>query len=100
MCTSICIVKVSLYVHVEIIRSGFQGFDTIRIGVVELYMTFYDIENAMKVFDEMYRRDVIVWNFLIRGFYEKDDILIWANKGEKCCFLELDDSLLYVDQEA
>ncbi|KAJ6981055.1 hypothetical protein D5086_019192 [Populus alba] len=31
------------------------------------------MEDAEKVFDEMYQRDVIVWNLMIRGFCKRGD---------------------------
>ncbi|KAJ6893860.1 hypothetical protein NC652_027819 [Populus alba x Populus x berolinensis] len=32
------------------------------------------MEDAKKVFDEMYQRDVIVWNLMIRGFCKRGDV--------------------------
>lgn len=73
-CASIYNVKIGRCVHGEIVRSGFHGFGAIRIGIVELYATCGDMEDVMKVFDEMRHRDVITWNLLIHGFCKKGDV--------------------------
>ncbi|KAL7234316.1 hypothetical protein ACSBR1_017835 [Camellia fascicularis] len=57
-------------VHKEVISIGFESFSSIRIGIVELYGSCGTMEDAMKVFNEMPHRDVIVWNLMIHGFCE------------------------------
>jgi len=73
-CSGLCDFKLGQGVHAEIIRVGFERFSSIRIGIVELYVTCERMEDAKKVFDAMYHRDVVVWNLMIRGFCEVGDI--------------------------
>ncbi|THG14967.1 hypothetical protein TEA_018976 [Camellia sinensis var. sinensis] len=60
-------------VHKEVISVGFESFSSIRIGIVELYASCGTMEDAMKVFDEMPHKDMIVWNLMIHGFCEIGD---------------------------
>ncbi|KAK1581164.1 hypothetical protein Q3G72_003738 [Acer saccharum] len=73
-CCGLREVKFGEFVHGEVIRSGFERFGSIRIGVVELYTSFGEMEGAMKVFDEMGQRNVVVWNLMIRGFCKRGDV--------------------------
>ncbi|CAK7340566.1 unnamed protein product [Dovyalis caffra] len=73
-CSSLGGLKLGKRVHKEVIGVGFEGFSAIRIGVVELYSSCGVMEDAKKVFDEMYQRDVIVWNLMIRGFCKRGDV--------------------------
>ncbi|XP_031281711.1 pentatricopeptide repeat-containing protein At1g09190-like [Pistacia vera] len=73
-CVSVSDVRDGQCVHGEVIRSGFECFGSLRIGIVELYTKFDEMGHAMKVFDEMGQRDVIVWNLMIRGFCKRGDV--------------------------
>lgn len=73
-CVSVCDVRVGQCVHGEVIRSGFKCFGSIRIGIVELYTKFDKMGDAMRTFEEMGHRDVIVWNLMIRGFCKRGDV--------------------------
>jgi pentatricopeptide repeat protein len=73
-CSGLCDLKLGQCVHAEIARVGFERFSSIRIGIVELYVTCERMDDAKKVFDAMYHRDVVVWNLMIRGFCEVGDI--------------------------
>ncbi|CAL5341109.1 unnamed protein product [Camellia sinensis] len=74
-CSILLDLKMGQGVHKEVISAGFESFSSIRIriGIVELYESCGTMEDAMKVFDEMPHRDVIVWNLMIRGFCEIGD---------------------------
>ena len=67
-CSNLCEFRVGQCVHSQVLRYGLELFGSIQIGIVELYVTGLNMEDAKKVFDEMPYRDVIVWNLLIRGF--------------------------------
>ncbi|XP_071729814.1 pentatricopeptide repeat-containing protein At1g09190 [Rutidosis leptorrhynchoides] len=67
-CSNVCDVKFGKTVHGEIVSLGFCCFSGVRIGLVELYVNCGKMDDAQKVFDEMPKRDVIVWNLMIRGF--------------------------------
>ncbi|KAL7204427.1 hypothetical protein ACSBR2_017491 [Camellia fascicularis] len=72
-CSNLLDLKMGQGVHKEVISVRFESFSSIRIGIVELYGSCGTMEDAMKVFDEMPHRNVIVWNLMIRGFCEIGD---------------------------
>ncbi|PRQ57534.1 putative tetratricopeptide-like helical domain-containing protein [Rosa chinensis] len=49
-------------------------FGSVRVGIIELYVTCGRVGDAQKVFDEMSKRDVIVWNLMIRGFCKSGNV--------------------------
>ncbi|CAM8894645.1 unnamed protein product [Rhodiola kirilowii] len=61
-------------VHGGIIVSGLDSVAALQIGIVEFYAKFGKMDDAMKVFDEMPHRGVIVWNLIIRGFCDKGNL--------------------------
>ncbi|XP_062081856.1 pentatricopeptide repeat-containing protein At1g09190 [Humulus lupulus] len=67
-CSSLCEFRIGQCVHSQVLRSGFESFGSIQIGIVELCATCLVMEDAKKMFDKMPHKDVIVWNLLIRGF--------------------------------
>ncbi|XP_061972588.1 pentatricopeptide repeat-containing protein At1g09190-like [Populus nigra] len=73
-CSSLGVLQLGKCMHKEVLVVGFEGFSAIRIGVIELYSSCGVMEDAEKVFDEMYQRDVIVWNLMIRGFCKRGDV--------------------------
>ncbi|CAK9183958.1 unnamed protein product [Ilex paraguariensis] len=73
-CASLCDLKLGRGVHTEILILGFEGFSSIRIGIIELYTSCERIEEAKRVFDEMSHRDVIVWNLMVHGYCRSGDV--------------------------
>ncbi|KAM1062175.1 hypothetical protein EV1_026314 [Malus domestica] len=67
-CSNICDYRLGQCVHGLILRVGFEWFSSIRIGVIELYVTCGRMGDAEKVFDALSQRDIIVWNLMVRGF--------------------------------
>uniref|UniRef100_A0A7N0VLB0 Pentatricopeptide repeat-containing protein n=1 Tax=Kalanchoe fedtschenkoi TaxID=63787 RepID=A0A7N0VLB0_KALFE len=61
-------------IHGGIVVSGLDSVCALQVGIVELYASFGRMKEARKMFDEMPRRSVIVWNLLIRGFCKRGDI--------------------------
>ncbi|KAL3843528.1 hypothetical protein ACJIZ3_000931 [Penstemon smallii] len=61
-------------VYKEVMVLGFERFGAIRIGVVEFCVNCERMGDAMKVFDELSHRDVIVWNLMVRGFCRSGDL--------------------------
>ncbi|PRQ51510.1 putative tetratricopeptide-like helical domain-containing protein [Rosa chinensis] len=49
-------------------------FGSVRVGIIELYVTCGRVGDAQKVFDEMSKRDVIVWNLMIHGFCKSGNV--------------------------
>ncbi|XP_065853469.1 pentatricopeptide repeat-containing protein At1g09190 [Euphorbia lathyris] len=78
-CSNLCDLKLGRCIHKNIIIVGFGRFNSIRIGVIELYTTGGIMEDANKVFDEMSERDVIVWNLMINGYCKRGDVDIGLN---------------------
>ncbi|KAG5244730.1 hypothetical protein OIU76_003113 [Salix suchowensis] len=73
-CSSLGVLQLGKCIHKEVLVVGFEGFSAIRIGFIEFYSTCGAMEDAEKVFGEMYQRDVIVWNLMIRGFCKRGDV--------------------------
>ena len=73
-CANICGIELGRWVHAEVIRLGFEWFSSVRIGIVEVYVGCGRMEDARKVFDEMPRRNVIVWNLMVRGYCKTGDV--------------------------
>lgn len=67
-CSNLADLKLGQVVHRETLVLGFGFHSSLRIGIVELYVSCERIEDAKKMFDEMPYRDVIVWNLMIRGY--------------------------------
>ncbi|XP_077242859.1 tetratricopeptide repeat (TPR)-like superfamily protein [Tasmannia lanceolata] len=61
-------------IHAEILIAGFEAYNSVRIGLVELYTSCEKMEDAQQVFDEMSQRDVIVSNLMIYGFCRGGDV--------------------------
>ncbi|KAL6220957.1 hypothetical protein ACLB2K_008710 [Fragaria x ananassa] len=73
-CSNICDTRLGQCVHGEVVRGGYEWFGSIRVGILEMYVTFGRIRDAEKVFDDMSERDVIVWNLMINGFCKMGDV--------------------------
>ncbi|XP_061995577.1 pentatricopeptide repeat-containing protein At1g09190 [Rosa rugosa] len=73
-CSNICHYSLGRCVHGEVLRMGFEWFGSIRVGILELYVTCGRMGDAQHVFDEMSQRDVIVWNLMIRGFCKSGNV--------------------------
>lgn len=73
-CLNICEMKLGQGVHAEVLARGFECFSSIRIGIVEFYSKCERMGDARKVFDEMFHRDMIVWNMMVYGFCKIGDV--------------------------
>ncbi|XP_041016672.1 pentatricopeptide repeat-containing protein At1g09190 [Juglans microcarpa x Juglans regia] len=73
-CSGLCGLKIGKCVHADIIRVGFECFGSIRIGIIEFYVTCERMDDATKVFNAMSYRDVVVWNLMIRGFCKMGNV--------------------------
>ncbi|CAH9077221.1 unnamed protein product [Cuscuta europaea] len=72
-------IRLGQAVHKETIALGFRRFNSICIGLVELYSTHEMMSDADRVFDEMRQRDVIVWNLLVRGYCKSGNVEMGLN---------------------
>lgn len=73
-CSNICEYRMGQCVHSQVLRVGFEWFESVQIGIIEFYASCVTMEDAKKVFDAMSYRDVIVWNLMIRGFCKMGDV--------------------------
>ncbi|MBA0803856.1 hypothetical protein Gohar_014023, partial [Gossypium harknessii] len=73
-CSGLSDVRIGQCIHGEVLRSGFELFGSVQVGVLELYSSSGRMEEAKKVFDGMSKRDVIIWNLMIRGFCKRGDV--------------------------
>ncbi|KAH7542972.1 hypothetical protein FEM48_Zijuj02G0132300 [Ziziphus jujuba var. spinosa] len=73
-CSNICEYRMGQCVHAQVFKAGFEWFGPIQNGIVEFYVTCVKLKDAKKMFDEMYHRDVIAWNLMIRGFCKMGDV--------------------------
>ncbi|KAK5786541.1 pentatricopeptide repeat-containing protein At1g09190 [Gossypium arboreum] len=73
-CSGLCDVRIGQCIHGEVLRSGFELFGSVQVGILELYSSSGRMEEAKKVFDGMSKRDVIIWNLMIRGFCKRGDV--------------------------
>ncbi|OMO86303.1 hypothetical protein CCACVL1_09650 [Corchorus capsularis] len=78
-CSGLADVRIGQCVHGEVIKSGFEHFGSVQIGIVELYSASGRMEEAEKMFDGMSQRDVIIWNLMIRGYCKRGDVGMGLN---------------------
>ncbi|XP_022720137.1 pentatricopeptide repeat-containing protein At1g09190 [Durio zibethinus] len=78
-CSGVGDVKIGECIHGEVIKSGFERFGSVQIGIVELYSSIGRMDEAKTLFDGMSKRDVIVWNLMIRGFCKRGDVDMGLN---------------------
>ncbi|KAI3994101.1 hypothetical protein MKX01_012358 [Papaver californicum] len=59
-------------IHGRILKSGFCEESILCGKLIDFYWGFDDLDDAMKLFDEMATRDVSSWNSMISGFLDKN----------------------------
>ncbi|MCL7027141.1 hypothetical protein MKW94_012134 [Papaver nudicaule] len=59
-------------IHGRILKSGFSEESILCGKLIDFYLGFDGLEDAMKMFDEMAVRDVSSWNSTISGFLDKN----------------------------
>ncbi|KFK25561.1 hypothetical protein AALP_AA8G130700 [Arabis alpina] len=55
-------------VHGRILKTGYELDPNVGVGLLQLYTQLGDMSNAVKVFNEMPKNDVIPWSFMIARF--------------------------------
>lgn len=73
-CSSLREYRTGQCVRSQVFRGGFECFGSIQIGIVELCVSCLRMDDAKKMFDELPRRDVIVWNLMVRGFCKAGNV--------------------------
>eukprot|EP01018_Ginkgo_biloba_P030298 Gb_17295 [translate_table: standard] len=67
-------------VHAHMLRSGFEQNVCLGTRLVTLYATCGSLENARLVFDKILKRNVFLWNAMIRGY-------AWNGTGQEAITL-------------
>lgn len=57
--------------HGRILKSGFNGESALGNRLIDAYVSFGDLDDAVKVFDEMSQRNMASWNSILVGFLAK-----------------------------
>jgi pentatricopeptide repeat protein len=66
-CASIAALEDSKRVHEQIIQRGFESFMFVGNSLVDMYAKCGSIEDALRVFNRMSTRNVVVWSAIILG---------------------------------
>ncbi|KAF3789783.1 Pentatricopeptide repeat-containing protein [Nymphaea thermarum] len=61
-------------IHGQIEKVGFNAEGAVQVGLVELYVGCEHMADAQKVFDGMIRRNAIVWNVMIGGYFKSGNV--------------------------
>ncbi|KAH9306155.1 hypothetical protein KI387_010559, partial [Taxus chinensis] len=67
-CASLPALELGKQVHVHVIRNGFESNIFVGSALLDMYAKCGSIKNARQVFDQMPRRDDVLWNVMISGY--------------------------------
>lgn len=59
--------------HCSIIKSGLDSDVFVRSALIDIYSKWGELQNALRVFNEMVTGDSVVWNSIIGGFAQNTD---------------------------
>ncbi|CAK7329059.1 unnamed protein product [Dovyalis caffra] len=59
--------------HCCIIKIGLDSDVFVRSALIDVYSRWGELENALRVFDEMMTGDLVVWNSIISGFAQNSE---------------------------
>ncbi|KAH8510156.1 hypothetical protein H0E87_007905 [Populus deltoides] len=59
--------------HCCIIKIGLDSDVFVRSALIDVYSRWGELENALRVFDEMVTGDLVVWSSIIAGFAQNSD---------------------------
>ncbi|OMO67700.1 hypothetical protein COLO4_30027 [Corchorus olitorius] len=68
-------VKRSRQIHGHVLKFGFVADVYVVNALLGMYFKCGEIEDAVKVFDNMSERDLVSWNSMISGFRQSEDYL-------------------------
>ncbi|CAM8984486.1 unnamed protein product [Rhodiola kirilowii] len=60
--------------HAQVHKLGFNGDVYVETALVDFYSKLHEMENAQKVFDKMYVRNVVSWNTILSGYLSSGDL--------------------------
>ncbi|KAG0477523.1 hypothetical protein HPP92_014364 [Vanilla planifolia] len=64
----LCAVQVGRGIHGQVTRFGLASDIHISTGLVHMYSTCRNIDDARSLFDEIPHRDVVLWNAMVAGY--------------------------------
>ncbi|XP_073220291.1 pentatricopeptide repeat-containing protein At2g20540-like [Cicer arietinum] len=70
-------------IHAHVLKFGFLNDVFVGNSFISLYMKFGLLNNALKLFDEMFVRDVVTWNIMIVGCLRIGEIELALNLFRK-----------------
>eukprot|EP00268_Persea_americana_P008602 TRINITY_DN13354_c1_g1_i1.p1 TRINITY_DN13354_c1_g1~~TRINITY_DN13354_c1_g1_i1.p1 ORF type:complete len:576 (-),score=78.08 TRINITY_DN13354_c1_g1_i1:509-2158(-) len=59
--------------HCSIIKCGLESDVFVRSALIDIYAKWGELDNGLRVFDEMVTGDLIVWNSIIGSFAQNSD---------------------------
>ncbi|XP_031503747.1 pentatricopeptide repeat-containing protein At4g33170-like [Nymphaea colorata] len=62
------LVWIAMHVHADALKLGFISDVFVGGALVNIYVKFGNIEDARLLFDQMYERDVVLWNIMLDGY--------------------------------
>ncbi|KAI5084874.1 hypothetical protein GOP47_0001043 [Adiantum capillus-veneris] len=75
-CSNInAVLEQGMLAHACIVENGFDEDEWVGSALIDLYAKSGLLEDALKVFDKLPRRDVVTWTALITGFAQEDERL-------------------------
>eukprot|EP01018_Ginkgo_biloba_P030286 Gb_21437 [translate_table: standard] len=78
LCTNIEALSEGQLVHAHILITGLEQNVFLGFKLVSMYAICYSLDNALVVFNRMHKRNVILWNAMIRGYADRghcDEVL-------------------------
>ncbi|XP_058105833.1 pentatricopeptide repeat-containing protein At2g29760, chloroplastic-like [Magnolia sinica] len=66
-CGSVLAVEEGIQIHSHVVKLGFESDVLVRNGLIDMYVKFDLVDDALRVFDRMPERNLVSWNALIGG---------------------------------
>ncbi|KAJ7553580.1 hypothetical protein O6H91_06G104000 [Diphasiastrum complanatum] len=70
-CANIAALEQGKHLHYHVIKYGFESDVILENTLVDMYSKCGSIEQARRVFNNMYKRNVVSWNALIAGYEQQ-----------------------------
>lgn len=67
-CSELGVLQQALCLHSYVLRGGFTNNTFVGASLVESYSKCGSLDNAIKVFEEINDRDVVIWSSMITGY--------------------------------
>ncbi|PIA46749.1 hypothetical protein AQUCO_01500357v1 [Aquilegia coerulea] len=74
-CTGIMDICLGRLVHCFVIRKGFDSDAFVGNSLVDMYSKCIDSDSALKVFNEMSRRNIVSWNSILSGLVHNNQFI-------------------------